>query len=131
MFKGRSKALFIGTLIATAYGIYIISYFAGTMSGGSATDQIGGAIATALVTPHMVCTWIGLIFGWLGFFGKKTWAALVSAILYCVAAVLFFLYAFFLIPSIVLGFVGYANQKKLNTKEVEPQKEIQNTDIQQ
>lgn len=119
MFKGRSKALFFGTLIATLYGIYIVSYFAGTMSGGSTTDRIGGTIATALVMPHMVCAWLGIIFGWLGFFGKMTWSALVSAILYCVSAVLFFFYAFFLVPSIVLGFVGYANQKKMNIPKEE------------
>lgn len=114
MFKGRSKALFFGTLIATLYGIYLISYFVGTMTTGSNADQLGGAIATALVTPHMVCVWLGIIFGWLGFFMKASWAALVSAIMYCVGAVIFLIYALFLVPSIILGFVGFAKQKKMN-----------------
>lgn len=119
MFKGRSKALFFATLIATLYGIYLISYFAGTMTTGSSTDQLGGAIATALVTPHMVCVWIGIIFGWLAFAIKKPWAGLVSAIMYCVGAVIFLIYAMFLIPSIILGFIGYANQRKISKAQAE------------
>lgn len=113
MFKGRSKALFIGTLIATLYGIYLISHFASAMSSGTGAEQVGGAIATALVTPHMVCVWLGIIFGWLGFFMKASWAALVAAIMFSVGAVIFLLYALFLIPSIILGFIGYANQRKI------------------
>lgn len=76
-------------------------------------EEIGGAIATALVTPHMVVVGIGAIFSWLGFFLKKSWGALVGAILYCVGALLFLVYAIFCIPLIVLGFVGYSKQKKL------------------
>jgi len=34
--------------------------------------------------------------------------------LYAVGALLFILYAIFLVPSIVLGFVGYSAQKKIN-----------------
>jgi predicted branched-subunit amino acid permease len=50
----------------------------------------------------------------IGFFARKTSFQLTAAILYAVAAVLFFLYAIFLIPSIILGFIGYSVQKKLN-----------------
>ena len=114
MFKKRSVALFIGTVIATIYAIYLVSYFSGVTNSASTSEQIGGAIATALVTPHMVCVWLGVIFGWLGFILIKPWAALVSAILYVIAAVLFLMYTLFLLPSIILGFVGYGTTKKKN-----------------
>jgi len=113
MFKNRSKVLFVCSILATIYVIYLICYFGNAMGDLNSGEEIGGAIATALVTPHMVVVGIGAIFSWLGFFLKKSWGALVGAILYCVGALLFLVYAIFCIPLIVLGFVGYSKQKKL------------------
>lgn len=113
MFNKRSKVLFVCAALATIYAIYLIVYFGGSMSSSDASEAIGGAIATALVTPHMLFVSLGAIFSWLGFFLRKPWGALVGAILYCVGAILFLVYAMFCIPIIVLGFVGYAKQKKL------------------
>lgn len=113
MFKNRSKVLFACALVATIYVIYLISYFGSAMGDMNSAEEIGGAIATALVTPHMIIIGIGAIFSWIGFFLKKAWGALVGAILYCVGALLFMLYLIFVIPLIILGFVGYVNQKKL------------------
>lgn len=113
MFKNRSKVLFICAILATAYVIYLICYFGGSMTSSDSAEAIGGAIATALVTPHMVVIGTGAVFSWLGFFLRKSWGALVGAILYCVGALLFMLYAMFCIPLIILGFIGYAKQKKL------------------
>lgn len=115
MFEKRSKAAFIGAVLGTAYAIYSVIYWSqansGTVDDGEA---LGAAIATALVLPHMLVTVIGAIFALIGFFTRKAGLVLTGAILFSVAAVLFLIYAVFLIPSIVLGFVGYANQKKLN-----------------
>ncbi|MFA6809217.1 MAG: hypothetical protein WCR27_09530 [Eubacteriales bacterium] len=113
MFKNRSKVLFICAILGTIYTVYLIVYFAGTMGDLNSTDELGGALATALVMPHMVAMALGTIFSWLGFFLKKSWAALVGAILYCVAAVVFIMYAMFCIPMIVLGFIGFVKQKKM------------------
>jgi len=118
MFKNRSIAGAIGTAIAFGYGIYLISYFAGINSGSmNDSEAIGSAIATALVLPHMLAVWIGVIFGVLGFFTRKSGFLLTAAILYASAAVLFLIYALFLVPSIVLGFVGYVNQKTMTPKK--------------
>ena len=118
MFNQRSKSLFIGTIIATIYGIYLISYFnSANSTSQSDAEAVGAAIATALVAPHLAMVWLGVVFGWFGFFAKKAWGALVSAIFYSVAAVLFFMYALFVIPSIILGFMGYSKQHKLNKKD--------------
>lgn len=110
MFKNRSKILFVCALLATIYVIYLISYF------GSSIDEFEGAIATALVTPHILVIGIGATFSWVGFIFRKSWAALTGAILYCAGALLFIMYAFFCIPMIILGFVGYSKQKKLLNK---------------
>ena len=62
----------------------------------------------------MVTFVIGAIFGWLGVFLKVSWGALVAAILYAVGTVLFLAYIMFGAPIMILGFVGYAKQKKIN-----------------
>lgn len=118
MFEGRSKAAFVAALLGVAYSIYSVVYWAG-VAGASVSTQdsaeaIGAGIATALVFPHMLVTVLATIFAVIGFFIRKTGLILTGAILFSVAALLFLLYAVFLIPSIVLGFVGYANQKKIN-----------------
>ncbi|MBQ4634209.1 MAG: hypothetical protein IJB71_02545 [Bacilli bacterium] len=117
MFKNRSKALFVGTVLATIYVAYLIIYFGTSMGDLNSSEEFGGAIATALVTPHMLVIGLGAMFSWLGFFSKKTWAALVGAILYCVGALLFILYTLYCVPLIILGFIGYSKQKKINAEK--------------
>ena len=117
MFEKRSKALFAGAFIATIYVVYLVCYFSGAMGNLDSAEEVGGAIATALVTPHMVVIGAGAVFAWIGFGTRKTWAALTGAILYCVGALLFVMYALFCIPIIILGFVGYSKQKKINNED--------------
>ena len=115
--KKRSKMLLISTLLATAYAIYLICYFVGGTASADGTEALAGAIATALVMPHMILFSIGAIFGWLGVFLKKSWSALVAAILYSVGTLFFLAYVMFGAPILILGFIGYAKQKKINKKE--------------
>lgn len=118
--RKRSIALTLATVFAVAYTVYLFCYFVGgTVSADGAAEAIGGAIATALVTPHAITFLIGAIFGCIGLFLRKTWAALVAAILYSAATLMFLVYFMFGVPILVLGFVGYANQKKINTKLAE------------
>ncbi len=115
----RSKILLVASVLATAYTVYLIVYFGGgTLNAGNAGDAeaAGSVIATALVTPHMIMFLIGAVFGWIGFLAKKAWAALVAAILYSVGTLFFIMYAMFGISILVLGFIGYAMQRKLNLK---------------
>ncbi|HCL4437448.1 benzylsuccinate synthase [Clostridium botulinum] len=116
MFKKRSKAFFTSIILATIYLIYIISYFYGILGQGDTAEQIGSGLATALVTPHIVVLAISVMFGWLAFGLNSSGFALTASILYTVAGVMFIPYIFFVIPSIILGFVGYANQKNINNK---------------
>ncbi|WP_434305058.1 benzylsuccinate synthase [Clostridium botulinum] len=116
MFKKRSKAFFTSIILATIYLIYIISYFYGILGDGDTAEQIGSGLAAALVTPHIVVLAISVMFGWLAFGLSSSGFALTASILCTVAGVMFIPYIFFVIPSIILGFVGYANQKNINNK---------------
>ena len=110
--RKRSRCLFISVLIATLYLVYLIVYFTGVLE----TGDTGSGIATILVLPHTIVLAIGVLFGWLSYVYRFTWAALTAAILYCVSSLLFVVYAMFLILPIIFGFVGYINQKKLNVQ---------------
>lgn len=113
--KKRSVVLTIATILATAYVVYLITYFFGATANADETaEAIGGAIATALVMPHMIMFLIGAIFGWIGVFLRKSWGALVAAILYSVGTLFFLAYIMFGAPILILGFVGYSKQKKIN-----------------
>ena len=117
--KKRSVILIIATILATAYTTYLLCYFIGGTVTSDGTEALSGAIATALVMPHAILLLIGAVFGWIGTLAKKAWAALVAAILYSVAAVMFLAYFMFSVPILILGFIGYANQKKINKKVAE------------
>ncbi len=108
--KKRSIFLLISMILATSYLVYVVSYFM-KESGSN-----GGAVASLLVLPHIALLFFGVVFGWIGYFSRKTGFSLAAAILFCVSAAMFVLYAMFLAPSIVLEFVGYSNQKTINGK---------------
>ena len=99
--RGRLTGL-IGSVLTVLYAIYIMSYF-----GGIFMETLGGFLASALVMPHMVCVVLAAVFSCVGFFARKRWATLTSAILLTVAATLFLKYAPFVVVQAVLLFVSY------------------------
>ena len=72
------------------------------------SENFGSAIATAIVTPHMVCVAVAAVMTILGFFGKKRWGFLVAGILLVVAAVVFLTYAMMVAVQAILAFIAYA-----------------------
>lgn len=112
----RSKTLIISSILGVAYSLYLLFYFFGTMSGDiNDAEAVGGAIATLLVTPHIVMVILSTIFNILSVALKKAGFALVAGILFSVSGILLPLYLLFVIPMIVLSFVGYAKMKKFNS----------------
>ncbi|AJA42534.1 hypothetical protein phiCT453A_44 (endogenous virus) [Clostridium phage phiCT453A] len=110
----RSKLLLISAILGALYSVYLISHFGGGIFGSKdGVELAGAAIATALVTPHMILVVLATIFNWVAYFSNKRGFALTGAILYSVAGVIFMLYIMFVIPSIVLSFIGYAKLKKI------------------
>ena len=114
--NSKSKALLVSLVIGAIYAIYLVAHF-GSAIGGSSSDgeAISAGIATLMVTPHMILVILAVIFNALGFFKNAKGFALTGGILYSVAAVVFIVYAPFLIVSIVCSFVGYSKVKKLNS----------------
>ncbi len=110
----HSKALLVSGILGALYSIYIISHFFSATTGSKGAEQVGAAIATALVTPHMILVVLATIFNWVAYFSNIRGFALTAGILYSVGGVVFLLYIIFVIPSLVLSFVGYAKLKKIN-----------------
>lgn len=114
MKKKHSKALLISAIIGSLYALYLIVHFGSSVSSNDAAEAIGAAIATALVLPHMILVILAVIFNWVGYGTNKRGFALTAGILYSVAGVMFLLYILFVVPSLVLSFVGYSKLKGIN-----------------
>lgn len=109
----KSKLLLVSAIIGVAYLIYSIVYWSGANTGNTDTaSAIGAGIATALVMPHLVCTGIAVVFNILGWAMRSRGFALVGAILYTVAMVLFFAYFMFVVIEAILSYVAFAKMKK-------------------
>ncbi|MEY8364086.1 hypothetical protein AALA22_00360 [Anaerovoracaceae bacterium 41-7] len=106
----KSKLLLAAAILGAAYFIYLISYFTGAIG----EEAVSGTIATALVTPHMICVGIAAIFNWIGWAMSVRWGALVAGILYAVSIVLMPIYFMFVIIQMILCFVGFAKLKQKN-----------------
>lgn len=118
--KGKSKALIVSAVLGVAYSIYLITYFSGAMSDANSTGEaLGGAIATALVMPHMICVVLAAIFNVIGALANKSGFALTGAILYCVGGVIFLMYMPFVLPMMILSFIGYSKVKKIKRAAME------------
>ncbi len=110
----RSKILLVSAILGLLYSIYIISYFSNGIFGSKgSTEVLGAAIATAVVTPHIILVVLATIFNWIAYFSNKRGFALTGCILYAVGGAIFIMYIIFVIPSMILSFVGYAKLKKI------------------
>lgn len=120
--KRRDMVLLIGAALALAWLIFSymsVGEVVNSVPTGDTAEalgaQVGTAIGIALLMPYFIVTALGVIFDWLGWLLNKRGFALTAAILFCVALPLGIGNAIGLIPSIVLGFVGYARLKKRQT----------------
>jgi len=97
----KNQLLFISFILGLVYALYIVSYFLGI---GAAS--VSGALATALVTPHMLFVVLAVIFNGLGYFKNKRSFALLGAIFYAISIFLFMYYFMFVILQTILSFIG-------------------------
>jgi hypothetical protein len=114
MKQKRSIVLLLAWIIGLAYAIYIVTYFAGSIAAQN--DPVDGAatvFAAALVLPHMVVTFLAVVFNFLGWFFQWRWSALTGGILYGVAMLLFLLYFWGVAVEMILSFVGFAQMKNI------------------
>ena len=105
--------MLFAALIGTAYLIYLISYFMGGVSNAADdAEAVGSALATILVTPHMIFVGIAALMSWLATFFKLSGFALTAGIVYLVALIVFPMYFMFVIIEAILSFIGYARMRK-------------------
>lgn len=130
----KSKLLLAAGILGTVYLIYLIGYFSTLAASAEGTiEELGRGIAVALVTPHMLCVGIAVIFNWLGWALKARWAALVAGIMYAVAILCMFLYAIFVVLEMIFCFVAFAQMKQTyeqserRTKTEEPIRRLELT----
>ena len=109
--KKRPTVLLVAAIIATAWIIFGFYSFYNAASGASeVAEQIGAAIAGAMIIPFLIIASLGVLFNWLGWALQKRGFAITAGILYCVSLISI-TYTFGLIPSIVLSFIGVAKLK--------------------
>lgn len=101
--QGGNVCGFFAFFLTAIYAVYIVSYFADLF-----LDSLSGYLATAIVTPHLLCIILATVFSGLGRFGHKRWGMLTAGILLAVSAVLMMTYAPMVILQCVLCFVAYA-----------------------
>ena len=112
MKKGKILLL-VALIIGVLYAVYSVSYWSGANgSAVSDADTVGAGIATVIVLPHLVMTGLAIIFNALSFFLYNRPFALVAAILYTVALVLFPPYFMFVIIEMILCYIAFARMKK-------------------
>lgn len=124
MFENRSKVLFASSILGTLYVLYLtIHFFGGIFTSNDAAETVGFTIATALIMPHLIFVLLSVCFNWLAFFMVSKPFAITSGVLYVVAGLVFMLYIFFVLPMIILSFIGVAK----NTKIKEEMQIVSNT----
>lgn len=109
----RSVLALLSLILTVLYLIYLIKYFYGANTS-NVTDEaaIGAGLATALVFPHMLVTFIAALCNALGYFMRMRGFILAAAILYAVAMFLMPLYFFFVIIQMIFCFIAFARMKK-------------------
>ncbi|MDR1774041.1 MAG: hypothetical protein LBR30_04155 [Clostridioides sp.] len=112
----KSKLLLISSILGVLYVIYIVCYFGGVVGNTSQSDaeMVGSTVATMLVLPHIFLTLLAVIFNIIGYCKNGRGFTLTAAILYAVAGFIFIMYAMFVLPSMILSFVGYAKLKDIS-----------------
>lgn len=119
-FSKRSKIVLVYTVLSTIFMFVLASVVLGAFNNDmSNAEEIGTQLGGLIMGPHLVFVVLAVIFAWLCVGLKANWAILTSSILMCVAAVLMPTNLMFTIPLAVLGFVGFAFQRKITEKPAE------------
>lgn len=111
--SSKSICLLISAVLGICYSIYIIMHFGSAMN----ENELAGSLATVLVAPHIFMTLGATIVILISYFKNSSSMALIGSILFSVGGLLFIMYIPFLVPSIILGFVGFDKVRKLKMKE--------------
>jgi hypothetical protein len=82
----------------------------------SAYDAVSVGLYALAIVPHMLFLVLGLIFNFLGWLLNFKGGALTGAIMYCIAALMSPLRAFFVVAQIILSFAGHAGLRAMDQR---------------
>lgn len=110
----RSRTSLIAMILGIAVSLFQFSTL-GSLGSTAATDaeKAGMAIGAAIVMPSVVTLVIAVILNIIGYFTRNRTVTLISAIFYSISIVLFPLWGFVAIPSMILQFVAFARMKRV------------------
>ena len=121
----RSKVVLVFALLSVTYTVVLSVLWStaqSTLTQLFDTDPwlaglgtVAGGVASIVLLPHFISTVFGSILAVVGFLTRNDGFVLAAATLLSIAVAMFFLSGVFLLPVVVLGFIGYANQRRLNT----------------
>ena len=121
----RSKVVLVFAVLGALYTVVLAVLWSGAQSALTElflTDPwlaglgtVAGGVASIVLLPHFISAVFASVLGLVGFFTRNDGFILASAILFTLAVAMFFLSGFLLVPVVILGFIGYANQRRLNT----------------
>ena len=124
MSNRRSKAAFVFAVLGAVYTVALIVLWSSSQSALTelfmtepflaGLGTVAGGVASIVLLPHFISTVFASVLAILGFLTRNDGFILAAAILFSVALSLFFLSGLFLLPVVVMGFIGYANQRRLN-----------------
>lgn len=105
----RSKLLLAAWIISVLYLIYVVVVCVGFFDEAeSIYTQIGGAIASALIAPHLIFVAVAAIFNGIGWGINRRWGALTAGILYAVSILLMPIFILNVLLQTIFCFVSYA-----------------------
>ena len=120
----RSKAVFVFAVLGTVYTVVLIALWSSSQSALTElfmTDPflagfgtVAGGVASIVLLPHFISVVFASVLAIVGFLTRNDGFILAAATLFSVAVAMFFLSGLLLLPVVTLGFIGYANQRRLN-----------------
>lgn len=115
MEDGKSALLIASAVLGSAYMAYSAWYWFGggavRLAGGDAVGA-AGAIATALVTPHLLLALIAVMFNIAAASSPRAGFALAAGILYAVSILLFVPYLMFEVVQMALCFAAFMRLRR-------------------
>lgn len=117
MKKKRSVWLLVAGILSTIYVLYLFVYYGNLVSSTDGVEHEAAVTLAVFIAPHMILIAIGAVFNWFSFVTNVRALAFSSGVLYiigCIVGILFLPSNLFIVPSIILSFVGFVKLKEIN-----------------
>ena len=124
VFGERSAVVVVFAVLGTAYTAVLAVLWSSAQSALTdlfETDpwlaglgSVAGGVASIVLLPHFISAVFASVLAVVGFFTRNDGFILAAATLFCVAVAMFFPSGLLLVPVVILGFIGYANQRRMN-----------------